>query len=525
MLKKLPITALTLTLLFTALFTLVCGASGADVPIYGTPQYVYDSLFNGEFDPEHKPLINTPDGIPYKYTMFFAAPGANGFLCLSSDCQELIFVVDSYLYDGDRYYAKAHFNAEDGSPVVVSNGTYSGLGNGEYGIAWGYFREANNTFIRDSRNTRFSYRILSNDFIITDVDGDDLDKPIVKDTFNADFTVLSNRVITSEVYSNVLDYYECEFYVCPNPYGSAAETVVKEFYKLFDQFQSVQHLPKDDSTRVGIELEFFDFLHLHFPDVEVPIPDFELAFYQFKSAFTSDTTEEDYTSLLSQVTNIQRTAYPYYNGSNGGQFNRVDRQHFGLIIDKFYSSVRYLPQYNDNNTIYVVIYGYMRDGLYSRKRYPIDVLSYSFKVSDFYPTKSSEPPMTTPDPSVVDPDDKYPEGRTEDWTIYQHAMYMRYLLDNLKLTINYPEFDMIQNSTWDVSAEYDYTYKPIDYETDVELTDYAFTAIDPADPTISSTFTLFPKLLTKSVEATGLTKMLALMVSISVIAWFIYGRK
>lgn len=519
MLKKLPITALTLTLLFTALFTIIGGASGADIPLESNPAYVFNVLFRGPVDPAMEPPENIADGIPYEHFALLDNGRNNYYSMISSSCQELIFKVSSYSYDGSRLQCAGYFVAKDGSPVVVANGSRQGNGAGQSSISWGYFRETNNIFRWDSLNSQYSYHFLTNGFIITTEDGELLDEPIVADTFNADFGLGINKQIMVDAYTNTVDKFDVEIRVCPNTDGYPVQFRADDLYTAQTRYLLAPPAEKDSALAKFLDIiaelsgkpAVFEYI--------MNLPDYKAQEIYEQSKVTEEVIDPEQVYLrVQQLRKIRLSSYVWTSGKAA----RADHFNYTLSVPDFYEVARAASNYQDNCVIYVIFYD---RSINTPDNYnvPLAIFGQAFRVSDFFPDGS----VDIPPPIMPDPDDtpKYPEGSDEDWTIYQHAMYMRKLLENLKIILEYPSLDMVAGSSWDVSAEYDYTYKPIDYETDVELTDYAFTAIDPADPTISSTFTLFPKLLTKSVEATGLTKLLALMLSVSVIAWFIYGRK
>ena len=465
----------------------------------------YHNTFDSADMAESTPPSVLPDYSAYGSNVFICYRG-RGSALLVSDSSILIWHAYNDGSGVNGNFGGGYFTVPDGYSAHMYEGVTDAPANTWWYRESDYFREINQT----------GWTIFRNDFSITDSDGNEIDEPLVDENFTLTSTVHSDKTISFEVSSSYTDsnfrvsYFVCPFSGTPDFDVSSAFDGLAQLGGAILTEEQKRQLTRDlfDDYPMLEGTDFFDVAqtvvtaHAEIPDGSLPVADM---------VFTPFVNLSDYYAITS-------SAYAGYRGFDYGTFSSVYPRSSSFGVLNFWDNVHSLSNYNHVNIIYAVVF---METDYDMKM-PVAVLSTSFDVDDFF-TGLSVPDLTpyVPSPDIIDGLPSTPSGSGTDWTVYQHAMFMKYLLN--QLSINFSSALLGRSfSLPDDNFEYDCS-DIVPYDYDVSVPDMSFPDGLPLE--LVRPVSLFGGLWTGIIDSLGFTVIVPWVMVIYLAVWFFYGRK
>lgn len=482
-------------------------------------QYVFQTPYNdsSHADPN---AVYPPNSVDSAYsTLGISSALYPYYFCFGAGAAGTILISDSpNLYvSGNSSWNRCTFSFDTGSTFYVCVCSYS---NG-----W-VIRPSNSSYltyslIYSSSTEKLGYQIYDNNFtVLSKSDNSVIDTPIVDENFEFELSAWTDYSVRGYASTNTENVYRVHFFVTPEPDLNASVDLIAD--DLFVYLSQLSDATLAESDRERIKGAFERQYPLVYEALEISGDKIVKAVDVIKNLAIGVTIPDsplagglDYAvDLINRVRIITDSSYYGYRGFGGGYIGTTGTD-FTINVLNFYSNVRNSPNYTDVNRVYAVFYSN------TESEYPVAVLSSTFRVSDFFPTLTF-PPLSVPSPSVIDGQPSTPNNSGTDWTIFQHAMYMQYLLDQLNR-----DFSISLKNYGDSLKlpDYAYTYDSTDlvpYDFDVSVPDVSAPDGLPLDLVRPVSFlgTLWDNIL----DSTGLSVIIPWAMIIGLVAWFFYGK-
>lgn len=481
-------------------------------------QYCFQTPYNDSTHSDPNAIISPPSaesaystlGISsslYPYYFVFGA-GSSGTILISDSPN--LFV------SGNSSWSRCTFSFDSGSSFFVCTSSGDGWVSRPSSSSYLVY-----SLIYWNSDERLGYQIYDNNFTVrSKSDNSVIDTPTVNETFNFELSAWTDYSLRGYANTNTDYIYRVNFYVCPEPDLSANVDLIAD--DLFEYLSQLSDTTLSESDRERILGAFERQYPLVYESLEIAGDKIVKAVDVIKNMAIAVTIPDsplagglEYAvDLINQVRIISDSSYYNYRGFGGGYIGSYGTD-FTINVLNFYANVRNYPSYSDVNRVYAVFYSS------SESEYPVAVLSSTFRVSDFFPSMTF-PPLSVPSPSVIDGQPTTPNGSGTDWSIFQHAMYMQYLLDQLNR-----DFSISLKNYGDSLKlpDYAYTYDSTDlvpYDFDVSVPDVSAPDGLPLDLVRPVSFlgTLWSNVL----DSTGLSVIIPWCMIIGLVAWFFYGK-